>query len=209
MRERTRKQASGLVVALLLAAGAARADIGGMKPFSAQLDSGPVFVKETGFGHGWRYGGGIFFKTGKRAGVEILIEKFGVPVEEGVAGLVAGRMEMTSLLINHHLFFLSRGRILPFAIVGVGFCFIGFSPDDAAIMPEKDFVDRLALQLGVGLDFRISSSLAVSGKVRYNMVKTWVEELPRTEPIRETDPMTQDMLHLYGLELSLGLKFSF
>jgi hypothetical protein len=41
------------------------------------------------------------------------------------------------------------------------------------------------------------------------MVKTWVEDLPRTEPIRETDPLAQNMLHLYGLELSLGLKFSF
>jgi hypothetical protein len=93
--------------------------------------------------------------------------------------------------------------------LGVGFCFIGYSPDDAAVLPEKDFVDRLALQLGGGLDFRVSSGLAVSGKVRYNMVKTWVEDLPRTEPIRETDPLAQNMLHLYGLELSLGLKFSF
>jgi len=212
MRQSARRQGRGLVVVLLLAAGVARADIGGLKPFSAQLDSGAVFVKEAGFGHGWRYGGGVFFRTGKRAGVEILLERFGVPVEEdagGEPGLGAGRMDMTSLLFNQHLFFLSRGRILPYAILGVGFCFIGYSPDDAAVLPEKDFVDRLALQLGGGLDFRVSSGLAVSGKVRYNMVKTWVEDLPRTEPIRETDPLAQNMLHLYGLELSLGLKFSF
>jgi opacity protein-like surface antigen len=196
-------------MALLLAAGTARADIGGMKPFSAQLDSGAVFVKETGFGHGWRYGGGVFFRTGKRAGVEILLERFGVPVEEGAAGLVAGRMDMTSLLINQHLFFLSRGRILPYAIIGVGFCFIGFSPDDAVVLPEKDFVDRLALQLGGGLDYRISSRLAITGKVRYNMVKTWVETLPRTDPIRNTDPTQQNILHLYALAASLGLKLSF
>jgi hypothetical protein len=41
------------------------------------------------------------------------------------------------------------------------------------------------------------------------MVKTWVEELPREEPIRMTDPLAQDMLYLYGFELGVGIKFSF
>ncbi len=69
-----------------------------------------------------------------------------------------------------------------------------------------DFVDRLALQLGGGLDFRVSGVVSVCGKLRYGLVKTWVETLPRTVPIREVRPEDQNMLHLYGLELGLGLK---
>jgi hypothetical protein len=41
------------------------------------------------------------------------------------------------------------------------------------------------------------------------MAKTWVEDLPRTGPIRDTDPLAQYMLRLFGLELGIGLKLSF
>jgi opacity protein-like surface antigen len=173
----------------------------GGRHFSAEMNCGAVFVTEKRFGRGFRYGGGVLLNTGRRSGVEILFDTFAVRMSEGAAGLEAGKMEMRSLLFNGHLFFPNRSRVLPYAIAGVGFCFLDFRPDAPLPAGEKDFVDRFALQLGGGLDFRISSRVAVSGKIRYNMVKTWGEELPRQDPIRETD--------LYGLNLSLGLKFSF
>ena len=206
--------AVGLTLALAAAAGPARAEGRSAKIFSLVIDAGASFVHEPGFGHGWRYGGGVFFKTAKRAAVEVLLERFEVPVDEGAGsvtagGLGAGRMEMTSLVINHHVYILTRGAILPFATVGVGFSFFGYTPDDPTVLPEKGIVDRFALQLGGGADLRISERLALTGRARYNMAKTWVEILPRTGPIRDQDPLAQDMMHLYALELSLGLKVSF
>jgi opacity protein-like surface antigen len=190
----------------------ARGDDHGTIPrFAVVLDSGAVFVKEAGFGHGLTYGGGVFFKTGHRMGVELLVERFAVPVKLGAAGLVAaGRMTETSLLINEQLYVLTEGRVLPYALLGVGFTFLGYAPDDwPAGEPRRVFVDRLALQIGAGLDIRVSSRLAVCGKARYNLVKTWMENEGRTYPIRDEDPLAQDMLHLYGLELVLGIKLAF
>lgn len=211
-RMRMHQQAAGLAAGLLvalLAAVPARGENLRARSFSLQIDSGAAFIHEPGFGHGLRFGAGVFFKTAKRAGFEVLIERFEVPIDEGAGGLSAGRMDVTTLVLNQQVYFFTRGRFLPYAALGVGFAFIGYSPDDSAVLPEKDIVDRMALQVGGGLDFRLSAHTAVGGRVRYNMIKTWVEELPRTSPIRDTDPLAQDMLHLYGLELSLGLKVSF
>jgi hypothetical protein len=204
--------ALALATALLLTPLAARGDDHGTIPrFAVVLDSGAVFVKEAGFGSGARYGGGIFLKTGHRMGVELLLERFAVPVELGAADLVsAGRMTETSLLINEQLYVLTEGRVLPFALLGVGFTFLGYAPDNWPLgTPRRAFVDRMALQIGAGLDVRVSSALALCGKARYNLVKTWMEDEGRTDPIRDTDPLAQNMLHLYGLELGLGIKLSF
>ena len=186
-------------------------DHGTIPRFAVVLDSGAVFVKEAGFGSGARYGGGLFFKTGHRMGVELLLERFAVPVALGAADLVsAGRMTMTTLLINEQLYVLSEGRVLPYALLGVGFTFFGYAPDGwPADVPGRVFVDRMALQIGAGLDVRVSSALAVCGEARGNLVKTWMEDEGRTDPIRDTDPLAQNMLHLYGLELSLGIKIAF
>jgi len=201
-----------LATALLLTPLTVRGDDHGAIPrFALVLDSGAVFVKEAGFGSGARYGGGLFFKTGHRMGVELLLERFAVPVALGAADLVsAGRMTMTTLLINEQIYVLTEGRVLPYALLGVGFTLLSYAPDDwPAGVPRRVFVDRLALQIGAGLDVRVSSALALCGKARYNLVKTWMEDEGRTDPIRDTDPLAQNMLRLYGLELSLGIKIAF
>lgn len=203
-----------LTLTLLAAPGPARAEGSPAGKFALTTDTGAAFVREPGFGSGWRYGGGVFFRTARRAAVEVLLERFEVPIEEGAGsvtagGLGPGRMEMTSLVINHYVYVLTRGAILPFATMGVGFTFFGYAPDDPTVLPEKNIVDRLALQLGGGVDLRLSRRLALTGRVRYNMAKTWVEMLPRTGPIRDQDPRAQDMMHLYALELGLGIKVSF
>jgi opacity protein-like surface antigen len=197
--------------ALLLTVAGVRAHDGTIPRFAAEINSGTVSVKEAGFGSGWKYGGGVFFRTGHRMGVEILLEKYGVPVALGAGGLEsAGRMNTTTLLLNEQLYIFTKGRVLPYALAGIGFTFIGWAPDAwPAGTPEKAFVDRLALQLGGGLVVRVSRGLFVTGRARWNLVKTWIETLPRTVPIRETDPLAQDMLQLYGLELGLGIKLAF
>jgi len=187
-----------------------RAEHGRLPRLSVELDSGAVFFGEEGFGSGWKYGGGVFFRTGRRTGVEVLLEKSGVPMEAGAAGLPgSGRMSMTSLLLDGQLYMFDNGRVLPYALAGIGFIFIGYSPDVPAAGPEMDFVDRLALQIGGGVVYRVAGGLSISGKARYNLVKTWIEELPATDPRRDDDPYAQNMLHLYGLELAFGLRFSF
>ena len=202
-----------LAGALLLTPVAARGDEGVIPRFAVDIDCGRTSVKETGFGSGWRYGGGVFFRTGHRMGVEIQLEKFGVPVAAGTDDLAsAGKVTMTTLLINEQLFVLTKGRVLPYALMGVGFTFIGYTPDDwPAGLPQRDFVDRMALQLGAGLIFRITRGLSVTGKARYNLVKTWIETpgLISGDPIRDTPPLDQNMLHLYGLELGLGVRLGF
>jgi len=202
-----------LAGALFLTAVEVRGDEGVLPRIAVEIDSGRTSVKETGFGNGWRYGGGVFFRTGHRMGVEIMLESSGVPVAAGTDDLAsAGRMTMTTLLINEHLFVLSHGRILPYALMGIGFSFISFAPDDwPADLPQRDFVDRMALQLGAGLIFRVSHRLSIAGKARYNLVKTWIENpgIRSGDPIRITDPLDQNMLHLYGLELGLGVRLGF
>jgi opacity protein-like surface antigen len=199
-----------LAAALMVAAaGEARAHEGFIPRFALTVDAGAVSVKEEGFGTGRRFAGGVFFRTGHRMGLEIQVENYGVAIAEGAAeGLGAGRMNMTTLLINEELYIVTHGRVLPYGLAGIGFTFIRYAPD--APQPiERDFVDRLALQLGAGVDIKIWRTFSLSAKARTNLVKTWVEELPRSEPIRDTDPLAQPMLHLYGLELGFGFKISF
>jgi opacity protein-like surface antigen len=207
---RIAKLISALTLAglFLLAPRPGRAEDG--KVLSVEMNAGAAFVTETGYGHGLRYGGGILWQPSGKFGLEVLFEKYDVPVNGGAEGLTPGEMRTNALLFNCQFYLTGRGLLRPYAIVGVGFYFIGYSPDNPVVgAPELDFVDRMALQLGGGLDFRLSSHLAVTGSVRYNMVKTWVETLPRTDPIRDTDPTQQNILHLYALASSLGLKLSF
>lgn len=185
------------------------------KPVSMVVEAGGVFVHEPGFGHGLKYGLGVSFVTGKRAAFEIGLERFEVPVETGagqdaggLGGLAAGRMDMVSIVFNQHVYILARGPIRPYATVGVGFDLIGYTPDDPAAPPERDIVDRMALQLGGGTDIRLAGRLALTARVRYNMAKTWIQEAPFPERIRDVDPLAQHRVHLYGLGFSLGLKIA-
>jgi opacity protein-like surface antigen len=203
--------AGSIFAAALIVAGAgeARAHEGFIPRFAVTIDAGAVSVKEAGFGTGPRFAGGVFFRTGHRTALEIQVENYGVAIAEGaVEELGAGRMNMTTLLINEELYLVTHGRILPYGLAGIGFTLIGYTPD-APQRIQRDFVDRLALQLGGGVDIEIWRTFSLSARARYNLVKTWVEERPRTEPIRDTDPLAQNMLHLYGLELGFGVKVSF
>jgi hypothetical protein len=139
-----------------------------------------------------------------------MIERVNVPMAPGAADLpVAGRMSMATVFASEHLYVLTRGPLLPYVLVGIGFTFPGYHPDNwPEGVTERVFVQRMALQLGGGLDVRIFRGLTLCAKARYNLVKTWMEDAGRTAPIRETDPLAQNMLRLYGLKLGLGVKIS-
>lgn len=207
------------VLAVLAAPGPAAAAPGDVlsarRSVGAVAEFGLASFGATGFGRGPRYGAGLFFRTGRHAAVEVLVERFTVPVADGAAaaedrpGLAAGRLATTAVLVDHHWYPFCRGRVLPYALVGVGFTVFDYAPDDVLPAGRRDLVDRLALQLGGGLEWRLTSRLAACLKARYDLVKTWLEDLPRNAPIRDTDPLAQDMLNLYALELSLGIKLAF
>lgn len=209
MRRPDRMMFLGIAAAACLVPALAAAD--SIQPLSLQADFGPVAYSERGFGQGMRVGGGVLVRTGRRAAVEVLAEHFSVPVAAGAGGeerLSAGRMEMTALLLQQQFRFLFQGRVQPFVFVGVGFCFIAYVPEKATSGPKVDFVDRLALQWGGGVEYSLFRCVALGARARCNMVRTWVEELPRTHPIRETDSLAENVLNLFGLELSLGLRIA-
>src|SRR5512138_991392 len=212
--KRTRLASIGIAIAALLAAvpAALRADTGpsAIPRLALDLDLGRVNVSEAGFGRGWTFAAGLSFRTGRRIGTEVMIERDHVPISPGAAGLpVAGLMSMATLLVNEKLYWLTRGRFLPYVLLGIGFAFPGYHPDNwPQGTPERVFVERLALQIGGGVDIRVVRGLALCAKARYNLVKTWMEDAGRADPIRETDPLAQTMLRLYGLKLGLGIKIS-
>ena len=204
----TTRAGLGLAALLFLIPASLRGDDGTIPRLAVEIEGGAVSVREAGFGSGGRLGTGIVFRTGHRMSTEIMIDRFKVPVALGAAGLAsAGRMTMPSLIVNERLYVLTQGRILPYALMGIGFVLPSYDADDwPADTPRRAFVDRMALQIGGGIDVRLARSLGVCGKIRYNLVKTWMEDEGRTSPVRDIDPLAQNMLHLYGLELGVGLK---
>jgi len=84
-----------------------------------------------------------------------------------------------------------------------------YAPEGEAEEDKSDVVDRFAPHIGAGLDWALSDWLALSADARYNIVKTWVEELPREGRIGEVDPTKLDQINLSALTLTLGLKFYF
>jgi opacity protein-like surface antigen len=196
----------------ILAPPGLRAGDSAVPRFSLEVDTASVSVRQAGFGRGWKLGAGVMFRTARRMGTEVMLETFGAPVAAGAEErlLARGRMTMTTLLFNERLYILTRGRVLPYGLLGIGFSFLGFEPESwPAGVKRRVFVDRMALQLGGGVDLWVLRRLALCGKLRYNMVKTWMENEGRTYPIRDDDPLVQNMLYLYGLELGIGVKVSF
>lgn len=147
---------------------------------------------------GISYGGGVRWRLSKTFGLGALIEKYSGDALVG-----------TNVMLNGYFFFSGRSRFLPYAIAGVGFNTVKFNPDREYNVDPGRFVDRMALQLGGGLEWRVVSLLSITAEARSNLIKTWIMTGPEPEHIRDIDPNTQDIIHLYGLTLSAGLKLSF
>jgi len=159
---------------------------------------GTAFASDIMAGGGPTYGGGVRWRMSKTFGLGIMLEKCS-----------GSEVRTTNLMFNGQLFFPGRGRLLPYAIAGVGFNSVEFDPDLEYYVDPGRIVDRMALQLGAGMEWRVSSRLSIMAEGRGNLIKTWIRYGPASGPIRDTDPATQDIIHLYGLTLSAGLKLSF
>ncbi len=180
-----------------------------LRRWAMEPSLGAAVPTENGLGTGFSYGLGVHKRFTNKLGVEVFLGRDSLSVEEGFAGLEAGRLDYTSLLWNGYLFVPIKGRILPYAFIGVGFYFYDYKPNSDPANPDKGGVDRFALNFGLGMDYMISDRVALTAKARYNLPKTWVEDLPRPVPIGSVDPREQDIVLIYTLAFTMGLKYYF
>jgi len=208
MSRKTRIGARGALLAVALGVFLFRPPAGRAEDASGQRPWRPlavaVFAGGTGFiskdepDGGISYGGGVLWRMSRTFGLGILVERFNGET------LVA-----SNVMLNTYFFFASRSRLLPYAIAGLGFNSVEFDPSIEYFIYPGRFVDRMALQLGGGLEWRVVRRLSVTAEARSNLIKTWIMDGPAPERIRDIDPATQDIVHLYGLTVAAGLKFSF
>lgn len=174
-----------------------------------EFSAGAAVPTENNLGSGFSYGLSVHKQFTNKLGVEVHLGRDSLSVEYGFAGLEAGRLNYTALLLNGYLFIPVKGRILPYAFIGVGFYFYDYKPSSDPDNPDKGVVDRFALNFGAGMDYMISNHVSLTARLRYNLPKTWVEDLPRQVPIGSVDPREQDIVHIYTLAFTVGLKYYF
>jgi opacity protein-like surface antigen len=180
-----------------------------LRRVAAEFSIGAAIPTEKNLGNGLSYGLSVHKRFTNKLGLEVFLGRDSLSLEWGFAGLEAGNLDYTTLLFSGYLFFPAKGRLLPYAFVGVGFYFYDYKPNDEPVIPEKGVVGRFALNFGVGVDYMISNRVALTAKARYNLAKTWVEDLPGTVPTGQVNSDEQDIIHIYTLTLSLGLKYYF
>jgi len=217
MKNRTRVGKTGFLLVPVLAAallfapsaglaadpgGPASAGTEGPRPWRSLavevFAGGTAYVSNDCPDGGFSYGGGVRWRMSKTFGLGVLIEKYSGDALVGA-----------NIMLNSYFFFSGRSRFLPYAIVGVGFNSIKFNPDREYFADPGRIVDRMALQLGGGLEWRVAPFLSVTAEARSNLIKTWIMTGPSPERIRDIDPSTQDIIRLYGLTFAAGLKLSF
>ena len=193
---------SVLIAFLLATASGLAGGDGGPRPWRplavTLFTGGTAIVSKDHPDGGFSYGGGVRWRVSKTFGLGALVERYS---GEDLVG--------SNVMLNAYWFFSARGRLLPYAIAGVGFNSVEFDPDREYTADPGRIVDRMALQLGAGLEWRVVSRLSFTAEARSNLIKTWIMTGPAPERIRDIDPATQDIVHLYGLTLAAGLKLSF
>ncbi len=184
---------------------------GEAKERKTAFKAGAGLVYHTGqsFNPGFLYRSGFFTLLSPRLGLEVLLTGNRVHMDKPLAGLSAGKLATTQLLLSGQVRFPLKSRLVPYAICGVEFNFFHFLAADEEEEHKHDVVDRLAPHFGAGLDWALSNWIALTADARYSLVKTWVEGLPREGPIGEVNPDEVDQVSLSALTLSLGLKFYF
>jgi len=171
--------------------------------------AGAAFHTGQNFDPGFVYSAGLFADVSSRLGLEFLVRGDRVGMDEPPAGLGEGQMATTQFLVSGHYRLLRGKRVTPYGIFGVEFDFLHFWPAEGAEEASHDFVNRFAPHFGAGLDWSISRWLALNADLRYSVVTTWVEELPREGPIGEVNPEEVDLITLDALTVTVGLKFYF
>jgi opacity protein-like surface antigen len=172
------------------------------------LRAGSASITAEGYGSSFTYGGGIFLHLSQRIGLEIIMDRYSVPVSKDLGGMGTGSLQVTPFLLSGQLRF-PLGRFVPYVAAGVGFYFINFEPDPQ-IQPLADHedlivADRFSLHFGGGVDVQITCSLDFCADLRYSFIKTWIQA--RDE--HHVEPADQDMFSLNTLVLALGIRYYF
>jgi outer membrane protein W len=145
----------------------------------------------------------------ERIALEIVLDRYSVPVSKDLEGMGTGKMQVTPFLLSGQWRF-PLGRFVPYAAAGAGFYFINFEPDPQA-QPlsnnDEDLVvaDRFALHFGGGVDIQVTRNLDCFADLRYSLIKTWVQG--RDE--HHVRPEEQDLFNLNTLVLALGIRYYF
>jgi opacity protein-like surface antigen len=202
-------------LSVLLASMSFGADTAETKPnrgtLAFNLRAGLASITAEGYGSSFSYGGGLFMHLSQRLGLEIILDRYSVPVSEDLAGMGTGKLQVTPLLVNGQWRF-PMGRFVPYTSLGAGFYFINFEPDLQAqpLADHEDHevqvvADRFALHFGGGVDVKVTRNLDIFADLRYSLIKTWVQG--RDE--HHVRPENQDLFKLNTLVLALGIRYYF
>jgi outer membrane protein W len=176
------------------------------------LRAGLASITAESYGSSFSYGGGLYMHLSQRIGLEIILDRYSIPVSKDLEGMGTGKMQVTPFLLNAQWRF-PMGRFVPYASAGAGFYFINFEPDPQ-IQPlsnngdhDEDLVvaDRFALHFGAGVDIQVTRNLDCFADLRYSLIKTWVQG--RDE--HHVRPEEQDLFNLNTLVLALGIRYYF
>ncbi|MFA9452458.1 MAG: hypothetical protein ACERK6_00975 [Candidatus Aminicenantaceae bacterium] len=169
---------------------------------SSELGIGYAAFTTKGIGGGIRYGMAFMGKVSPRIGIEFILERLRAPVDGDVDPfkLGAGTLYVTPLSVNVQYRWREKGRFTPYALLGVGFNFYHFLPEEG----HEEVADRLALILGGGVDTRIGQNTSLHLGLKFAPVPTWVQE-KGSHP----EPDDQEKIWLNPFTFTLGIKYFF
>jgi hypothetical protein len=167
---------------------------------SGELSIGYAAFTTEGIGGGIRYGMAFMGKVAPRIGIEIVLERLRAPVDGDVDPLKlgGGTLYVTPLSINLQHRWPEKGRFTPYALLGVGFHFAHFLPEEG----NEEVADRLALIFGGGTDMRIGHNTSLHLGLKFSPVPTWVQE-KGSHP----EPDDQEKIWLNAFTFTLGIKY--
>ena len=167
---------------------------------SGELGIGYAAFTTKGIGSGIRYGMAFMGKVAPRIGIEVLLERLRAPVDGDVDpfGLGAGTFYVTALSTNLQHRWPESGRFIPYAMLGVGFHFAHFLPEEG----HEDVADRLALIFGGGTDIRFGRNTSLHLGLKFAPVPTWVQE-KGSHP----EPDDVEKIWLNAFTFTLGIKY--
>ncbi len=169
---------------------------------SGELGIGYAAFTTKGIGSGFRYGMAFMGKVSPRIGIEFILERLRAPVDGDVDPfkLGAGTLYVTPLSVNMQYRWREKGRFTPYALLGVGFNFYHFLPEEG----HEEVADRLALIFGGGADTRIGRNTSLHLGLKFAPVPTWVQE-KGSHP----EPDDQEKIWLNAFTFTLGIKYFF
>lgn len=169
---------------------------------SGELSIGYASFATKGIGGGIRYGMAFMGKVSPRIGIEVILERLRAPVDGDVDPLKLGpgTLYVTPLSANMQYRWREKGRFTPYALLGVGFNFYHFLPEEG----HDKVADRLALIFGGGADTRIGQNTSLHLGLKFAPVPTWVQE-KGSHP----EPDDQEKIWLNVFTFTLGIKYFF